>query len=478
MIENRKEDYQLFVTLENDKIREGKVRCKVYLPKKLTDPIALHFFPTENQVPHLRNVFEFSLQGDIESLSGVLDTSIQAQKVYSTGFSSTAWGPEITEHLLTAEPADLQVIHFLSPDASNFTHKQTGSFWLTPSILLRPAKWISKSRTGDVRVETVRQFNFALTNGLRLIFDDSFRYSVNDEGDTVTFTELIARYEVGEIDNIREIARKTLTFLDDFLLLVSLAERHRCICLGWETVDSKCVTEYYRRDLTIPTPKKDEGHDDTLIPPQKWQDFIEKTYQKFVGIELKENIRQAIQYTIYREGRTVENSFLTLFTALETLLEHFGLRPYIIDPKQFKKTFLEDLREWIKKQPLFAGKKAEFGLMCEKLLELNRVSFRSAFNGLCNSHPVFLGDLWPIINNTKEVSLYDIRNKLVHGETFFNPLQQRALLTAEKHLRWSVERFILSVLGWGVSASNVSKGALYSQVIPCYEHWKTDQNIL
>ena len=477
MIENRKEDYQLFVTIKTNKFREEKVRCKVYLPERLTDPITLHFFPTEDQVPHLRNVFEFSMQGEIEDFSGAVATTIQAEKVYSIKLSSTDWGPEITGHLLIGEPTDLQVIHFLSRDASNSFHKITGRFWLTPSMLLRPAQGISRTWTGDVKVKTVRQFNFTLANGLLLIFDNCFRYSNNRDGDTVTFAELIARYEVEEKDDIKEINKNVLSFLDDFLLLVSFAERQRCICLGWETVNSKCITEYYRRNLTIPSLKEDHDYDDTLIPLEKFGDFIKKAYGKFIEIEPKEHIRQAIQYTIYRKGRTVENSFLTLYSAIESLVEHFGLRPHIIDPDQFKKTFVKDLIRWITGHPLFTDKNNR-KLIYEKLNELNRVSFKSAFNKLCKDYYVDLQDLWPVVETTEGISLSEIRNKLVHGETFFNPLQQKAISTGEKHLRWTVERLILSVLGWNVSESDVSKGFLYSQIIPCYEEWRTDQEIL
>ena len=475
LAEDKKENYQLFVTIESGKIRQEKVRCKVYLPERLTDPIELQFFPTEDQVPYLRHAFEFSIRGEIENLSGVVDTRIQAQKVYSVRLSSMHWGPEITENVLIGKPTDLQVIHFLSRDESSSSNKITGRFWLTPSILLRPAQGIHLSWTGDVKVETMRQFNFTLANGLPLIFDNHFRYSKNPDGDTVTFTELIARYEAKEADNIKDI-NKVLSFLDDFLLLVSFAERQRCVCLGWETADSKCITEYYRRNLTIPTPKKDEDYDDTLIPLQKWQHFVEKAYRKFIEIEPKENIRQAIQYTIYREGRTVENSFLTLYSAIESLVEHFGLKPDIIGQEEFKKIFAKDLEEWIRKHPLFVDQKGKRHSIYEKISELNRVSFSSAFNNLCNS--VYLEDLWPVVKKTKEISLSDIRNKLVHGDTYFNHLEQKALATAEKHLRWTVERLILSALGWDISESNVSRDSLYTRVIPCYEEWKTDQKIL
>jgi hypothetical protein len=248
------------------------------------------------------------------------------------------------------------------------------------------------------------------------------------------------------------------------------------MCLGWETADSKHITEYYRRNLKIPPPKEHHDYDDTLIPCQKFEDFIKRAYARFIEIDQKEHIRQAIQYTIYREGRTVENSFLNLYSAIESLVEHFGLRPNIVDQDQFRNIFAKDLRKWIRKHPLFVNQMGKRRSIYEKITELNRVSFSSAFNNLCNS--VYLEDLWPVVKKTKGISLSEIRNKLVHGDTYFNCLEQKALSTAEKHLRWAAERLILSALGWDVSESNVSKESLYSRVISCYEEWKTDQNIL
>jgi hypothetical protein len=144
--------------------------------------------------------------------------------------------------------------------------------------------------------------------------------------------------------------------------------------------------------------------------------------------------------------------------------------------EEFKNIFTKDLRKWIRKHPLFVDQRGKRRSIYEKISELNRVSFSSAFDGLSNS--VYLEDLWPVAKKTKEISLSEIRNKLVHGDTYFNHLEQKALATAEKHLRWTAERLILSALGWDVSESNVSKDFLYSRVIPCYEEWKTDQKIL
>ena len=473
---DKKENYQLFVTIRTDKFQIEKVLCKVHLPKKLFDHIELYFHPTEDQVPKLRNVFRFSIYGEIKNFSGSIQTSIQSEKVYSINLHETHWGPNVIENVLSGEPTDLRITHFLCRDVSPSTPKTAGKFWLTPSAFLRPAQIITRSWSGDVQVETVRQFDFPLPNGVQLIFDNRYRYSKSIEGDSITFTELIAGFEFGNASKIEGIQNDILPFLDDFLMLVSFAERHRCICVGWDITDADCITEYYRRDLKIPQVETGGDHADTLIDLQYFKDFITKAYEKFTAIIPKEHLRQALQYAIYRKGRTVENSFLTLYGALETLVEHFGLSSNIVDPEQFEKVFVRDLAKWIKGHPLFSGNhnKNKRRLIYEKLPELNRVSFKTAFEELCKSYYLYLDDLWPVVGKSEGLSLSEIRNKLVHGETF-NVLQQKALITAVEHLRWVVERTILSVLGWDISKSNVSSEFLYSQNISFYEKWKADQ---
>ncbi len=42
----QKEDYRILVTIKSEKVCVDDVLCKVFLPKRLTDPIKLFFYLT------------------------------------------------------------------------------------------------------------------------------------------------------------------------------------------------------------------------------------------------------------------------------------------------------------------------------------------------------------------------------------------------------------------------------------------------
>jgi hypothetical protein len=111
-------------------------------------------------------------------------------------------------------------------------------------------------------------------------------------------------------------------------------------------------------------------------------------------------------------------------------------------------------------------------LMKQKLSELNRVSLGAAFEEFCKHYSVHLTDLWPVVKSDSGMSLNDVRNKLVHGE-HFGPDQYEALNFAELHLRWTVERMVLSVLNWPIDKSRVSPESLQGWI--AYKEWKTKQ---
>ena len=191
--------------------------------------------------------------------------------------------------------------------------------------MLAPSKLVERSVDGNIKVETGRQFKFALTSFILLVFDKQFRFIEDENGDEITFSELVAEFntEKGALDFFEN---NIMEHLDDFLLLVSFVERSRCVCLGWEITDNEGYTRYYRRNLAIPDLKKPRGFFDALFDLQDFEEFIELAYDRFNGIEVKELIRHAIQYTIaaYSTDKTLESSFLSLYTALETLVLHSG----------------------------------------------------------------------------------------------------------------------------------------------------------
>ena len=474
---SRDEDYKLKINIAHDDQVTEDILCDVYLPKRLTEPVELIVRPTAQQSRHLGWPFEFSISGEIKGFSGERSTLVRADKVYYKHGSTKHWGHEIADSVIVGEPIDLRITNFLRPDKNEENDKSTikCSFWLTPNIMLQPVKSLIRSFTGEVTVNHVRNFEFTLQNGIHLSFNNHYRHMENDKGDMISFPELVAEFEIED-----ESGPPILSFepIDDFLMLTSFSARQRCVSLGWETYSSSEVTRYYRRDITIPEIKKNHSFNDTLIDIKDFERFISIAYNSFVTTEEKDLLRQALYRSIGKERATFESNYLSLFSALETLVLLFRKShdlEFIVNPNEWN-DFRNEMKNFIKSHPLFSERKNKRKLLYEKLPELTRVSFYTAFNSFCDFYNIDLNDLWPIVNREEGISLSDLRNKIVHGDTF-NPRQYRALMSAGEHLRWILERSILSVLCWPYAESKVSQNFL-SKNMTMYKEWNEDRGIL
>ena len=99
---------------------------------------------------------------------------------------------------------------------------------------------------------------------------------------------------------------------------------------------------------------------------------------------------------------------------------------------------------------------SERRLLYGKLAELNRVSFGEAVRSFQTDYSLDVSDLWEI---TGKGSLSDVRNRVIHGDTFTHE-QMNALVTAKFQMQWHLERMLLAILGWPISQSGVRKDAI------------------
>ncbi len=212
------------------------VTCKVFLPKRVADPITLQFLPREDQASYLGAIPNCSVAGTISGASGNLQTSIQADDVVLQ-CRTKSWSSGLSETICEGKPARLRILTNLpasKPESSS--SKRIGHFWLTPSGLLRPRKDVEPSLKGNVKVRNVQIHRFALPDGIRLVFDTQFRYERNDSGELITFEELVAQFRPKKSDWPKWDVAHALNFIDEYLLLVSFAERRRCACIGLDMI--------------------------------------------------------------------------------------------------------------------------------------------------------------------------------------------------------------------------------------------------
>lgn len=477
-LQQKEEDHLFEATIKADDFQIEGVRCKLYLPPRLTDPISLIFFPTTEQARILGDklTWRFSVYGELHHGPDYV-TKIHAENVYSGGVS-TKWVADVTESSLTAEPVDLWVDVIRPFDSPEIKGKIQGSFWLTPNKLLSPAQTVSTSYTGDVKVKTLRKIKFILPGGMQVGFTNRYRFQKNENGDRISFHELVAEFEAERsIGAIADLKGEPLGHLEDLLRLASLAARQSCVCLGYDAVSEEGLTEYYRRDVTIPLIKEAGGRE--LIEQVDIEEFLNVAYHKFTELGRNELVRKAINFTIPKEGQIFEGAFMSLYSALETLVLYFrrehNLEMVFSDDEEAWGHIKTDLMLWLKNHPRLKDEKDKRTLLYENLSALARISFRTAFLKCCDYYSVDLQDLWPITGSAGGWSLSTIRNKLVHGE-YFNRQQLRSLLSASEHLRWTVERLLLALLGWNVSRSKVSPEKLSYR--NQYKYWEADRRVL
>jgi hypothetical protein len=185
-------------------------------------------------------------------------------------------------------------------------------------------------------------------------------------------------------------------------------------------------------------------------------EFLSATCQTFSVLEQKDVLRRALGFMIPTSGETIESSFLSLFSALESTLTFLRRQDeYHILPRQDFEQLERDLKKWLKQHPLFADDAERRALVYEKIRELNRLPFSTVFKKFCERYDLYLADLWPLLGPRKDWPLLEIRHRLVHGDPFLSrPVE--TLQCAREHLKWTAARMILSVLEWPISKSKAS----------------------
>lgn len=463
MISQPKESYRVFASItitdsdseSSEKRVVDHVLCKVFVPKRTTDRASLHFLPTDEQEKLLQAAHLVGVRADLTQPNGDVNV-ISSRETLITSHKRTAWGPQLIEHILIGDVWDLR-IETIRPESTFHEAAHTeGCFQLSSNQLLSNVWERSFSYTGDVQIGKLEPLRLSLANGLPISFTVHSRYSDTASGDTVMFDENVAAFDVPEDTLGKTTIADSVEHLEDALRLVSFVGEYPCVCLGWQAVDSRSVTEFYRR-RSIPPGKPPSVHE-ALIDYADFEDFIPSAYKEFVEVKPNAALRRALDYVVPDEADSLESSYIMLYAAVETLVLFFrrraGLEFVFSDESEWKR-LCAALRKWLKAYPVLSDKKGKRSLIYEKLSELQRPSFSSAFRRFCDHYGVDLGDLWPMVGGGQADSLSTIRNKLVHGEVY-RAEHYQALMGAREHLRWSIYRMIFGMLRWPIDRTKIS----------------------
>ena len=249
----------------------------------------------------------------------------------------------------------------------------------------------------------------------------------------------------------------------DKLLLSCFGARRRVVELGTEATPTELP-----RERVVP----EAG--DGLVEASQLEAFVDAASERLSRLRQNDILRRAVGFVVSSGGESLEASFISLYAALESTLTFFRREDEyeILPPEKFAR-LERDLKRWLKEHPLLAGEADKRALIYEKVRELNRFPFAHVFRKFCGQYEVDLSDLWPVLGRPEEWPLMEIRHRLVHGDPFVSRPDE-SLSCAREHLRFTVERMLLAVLGWPVSRSRVSREWLGSGV-GAYRDWQAER---
>ena len=461
---SREEDYNFEATLRKGAHVIRGVVCKVWLPRRVADPLVMRLYPRKNWRGAIEGLRPpFAITGTIRGFGPGDVTTISATEVWTPTARTRHLGRSRSETVVEADAIDLQIVQRRPREKrTRGRMKVHTNYLLTPCSPISPFAIRGTSYTGEVTMEKVHEFEFTLAGGAHLRLSNHYRYEDRDDG-TLTYAELVATHEHdARPGDFAQVNEQTLDQLDDFLALVGFAARYRAACVGIDASSEHGDTfRFYRQNITVP-PHEEWDFNDAVIDLADFEEFLRVAYDRFIASGPDDLLRHALHVVAPRGERTGESQFTSLYAALESIvLWHRRARAleFIVENDDAWRTLQGDVRSFLKAHALLKGsdtvQKERRGMMLNKVGELRRVPFSTALEKFCDEYGVNLDDLWPVVESKRdELSLTDIRNRLVHGSTLTGR-QFHALIGAKQHMRWVVERALLGVFGWPVERSKV-----------------------
>ncbi|MFA6014293.1 MAG: hypothetical protein WC742_04435 [Gallionellaceae bacterium] len=260
------------------------------------------------------------------------------------------------------------------------------------------------------------------------------------------------------VDNIPSL----LKLADDVGLLLTLAARHRVMVLGYEYTTQHHSFKQFRSPLKRNRIEREETGRDQLIQIGEFEEFMQTAIAKWRNSsnEGKDCIRLAIVALHPLTELSAQRDYLAMFAALEGLSKlHKG--KVASELEEVWTDIQSSLSECIDNQSSISHDAQDFlknnlsVLKQGKKLETRMKEFFKSLN-------VHLDDLWPVFGNAKHPSLYWARNELAHGR-HFNDGRFGTFLKAEEHLRLTLERVVLCMLGFDPNRTTAGIQSLHNQ---------------
>jgi len=476
-------DYRVFANIEDDVRRLEGIACDLFLPSARGEAAYAILYPSVEQMEQLYPmeggigvgsfIFEIRLTAEVSGASGQ-NLTVTVPIAYAGPARTVLRGRDEKEHAIEVKILELVVTTCQQPESVEIPSHVEGFFRIVGSAGLIPPLVASKGWR-EYKIEPFAQISATLASGTEITFDRMLAYREEEKGLRLT-EDLTAHFafegDLATLDRV-ETARKEL---DDYLLVSSFGGRDFGRCVGWRADDPDRSIEGFVAIL----PWVDGTSSDRLIRDRtSFGAFCQETYNSFSTAPKRDLLRQALLYVAPKDAYVSNYSFVRLYSALETLVLYHRRNAdleFILSKREFSK-LRKFLSEKIGEYEMVDQCEERMELVKGKLSELNRTSFSEAFNDLCSNYAVDVSDLWPVHGPSTEWPLSQLRNMIVHGDVV-RGVEERAVVTAEWHLRWTVERILLAILNWPLEGTGASAEHLSECGSLLYREWEVDRRAL
>ena len=436
--------------------------CAIYLPKKVVEesPYVI-LTTTESQANILASHWKFELVADVLGVDSEVVATIHAPEMYAENSRTRHWGGNLRETKFIMSPINLCITNYFQSGPASAIEEINNSefiFWLTPSPFLNPRMVVERSFTGTVKYERYGNFRISLSEQFVAEFDHHFDQREDANGDLIQWSYLVAKVTASTAAPTVEYIEIVQSQLNDFLLFVSFAARHRTVVCGANAFGDGVFRKFYRGYIQVQEKASSLSYVHGVISPELFAEFAESAYRKFQELDNKEALRRALYLLLPFEPHTLETTIVRLFSGIEALALSYrrerGLEFTL--PEEDWDIFQKQIKKSIKNIQAVSLSSVQRSSIYAKLEELNRISLRSVFEDQCQHYCLDVGDLWPVFSRDGQIGLSDLRSMLVHGEPL-PPNLARALSYARDHLEFILERLILRALDWDIERSQVSQ---------------------
>lgn len=294
-------------------------------------------------------------------------------------------------------------------------------------------------------------------------FERRYRFTPSSVTDINVSSELVA--VVSEpVKNYSGVdARATVELFNDFVLLASVASRHRVKTRGWKIDAPAQFEDAVVHPLESGAGISNSDEENVLIRREDACDFLKhcsETWRSFSDDEARK-LRYACYALAPSAKQTIEGSYLAMFPALEGLISIYIARQESKGLVYSRNTTWETVRkefkraiDAIKVEDAFFNPNA----IKQNLSALERVPFAESSKEVLKNLGAWSDLLWPL-SDCKPPSLSKIRHLLAHGEQV-DAHKLGALIVAKRHLRLTLERTLCCALGWSLEDTSASDAIL------------------